>query len=123
ILAAGHGWATTLGQRLASRRAGGQRETPWLAGPAVAGATGFALGASLGPDRNSRTSRLAGSAGRNHLANRRMRQQRNAGDRRAEQRTNQAVARERTEIRLAEDGTPQSRAVVSVDGPVARTRR
>jgi hypothetical protein len=123
ILAAGHGWATTLGQRLASRRAGGQRETPWLANPVVAGATGFALGSSLGLDRNSRTSRLTGAAGRNHLANRRMRLQGKAADRRADRRANQTVARERTEIRLADDGTPKSRAVVSVDGPVARSRR
>lgn len=123
ILAAGHGWATTFGQRLASRRAGGQREAPWLAGPAIAGATGFALGASLGPDRNGRSSRLAGSAGRNHLAKRRMRLQGKAADRRADRRANQTVARERTEIRLDEDGTPQSRAVVSVDGPLARSRR
>ncbi len=123
IIAAGHGMATTVGQRLSSRRAGGERVAPWLAAPAVAGATGFALGASIGPDRASRTSRFAGAAGRNHLANRRMRQQTRAADQRAERRVNSVVSRERTDIQLDGDGNPIRRSSVSIDGPAATSRR
>ncbi len=123
IISAGHNLAASMGQRLAARRAGGDRVAPWLAAPALAGATGFALGASLGADRSSRTSRLAGAAGRNHLANRRMRHQTHAADRRAERRTNAVVSRERTEIQTDADGNPIRRRSVTIDGPAAISRR
>lgn len=123
IMTAGHGWASSLGQHLASRRAGGGREVPWLAAPAVAGVTGFALGAAVGADRPTHTGRMAGTVSRNTLANRRVRRQGRAADRRAERRSSQTVARERTEIRAGADGEPQARTLVSVDGPVPRSRR
>jgi hypothetical protein len=123
ILGAGHHLAATVGQRLATRRPGGDRATPWMAAPAIAGATGFALGASLGPDRTSRTSRLAGTAGRNRMANRRLHKQQKAADRRMEGRANQVAVRERTEIVADSEGHPHSRRVMTVDGPAARSRR
>lgn len=123
IISAGHNLASSMGQRLAARRAGGDRVAPWLAAPALAGATGFALGASLGPDRSTRTSRLAGAAGRNHLANRRMHRQTRAADRRAEGRAASVVARERTEIQTDADGHPIRRRSVTIDGPSASSKR
>src|SRR5687767_8802910 len=85
-LAARPNLAGGFGQRLATRRVGGERAAPWLAAPAVAGATGFALGASLGPDRGSRTSRVSSAAGRNYLANRRVARSQHAADARSERR-------------------------------------
>ncbi len=123
IINAGHGLAASMGQRLASRRSGGERVAPWLAAPAIAGATGFALGASVGPDRASRSSRFAGTAGRNHLANRRMHRQSKAADERAERRANSVVSRQRTEIQLDGDGNPIRRSSVSIDGPASMSRR
>jgi hypothetical protein len=115
ILTAGHTATAQLGQRLSSHRAGGVREAHWMTTPAVAGATGFALGSALGPDRSSRSSRLAGTMGRSHLAERRMRRH----SRRAR---TQVVARERSELRVGLDGQTERRSTVSVDGPVPRSR-
>lgn len=123
IINSGHGLAASMGQRLAARRSGGDRVAPWLAAPALAGATGFALGASVGPDRMSRGSRMAGTAGRNHLANRRMHRQTKAADARAERRASAVVSRQRTEIQLDGDGNPIRRTSVSVDGPALMSRR
>src|SRR5581483_11266215 len=123
ILAAGHSLAGSFGQRLATRRAGGDRVAPWLAAPAVAGATGFAVGASLGPDRQSRTSRTASAAGRNYLANRRVTRSQRAADARAERRASTTSTRQRTEFTVDGDGNPIARSVVTVDGPTATTRR
>ena len=123
ILAAGHTLATTFGQRLATRRAGGERATPWLTTPALAGATGFALGASLGPDRSSRTSRATSAAGRNYLANRRVTRSQRAADARGERRAAMTSTRQRTEFTVDGEGNPIARSVVTVDGPAATTRR
>lgn len=123
ILAAGHTLATGFGQRLATRRAGGERVTPWLTAPALAGATGFALGASIGPDRSSRTSRATSAAGRNYLANRRVSRSQRAADARGERRAATTSARQRTEFTVDGEGNPVARSVVTVDGPTATTRR
>jgi hypothetical protein len=123
ILAAGHTLASSFGQRLASRRAGGERVTPWLTAPALAGATGFAVGASLGPDRQSRTSRTAGAAGRNYLANRRVTRSQRAADARAERRAGATTTRHRTELGVDGEGNPVARSAVTVDGPTPTTRR
>jgi hypothetical protein len=114
ILSAGHGATAQLGQRLASHRVGGMREAAWMTAPAVAGATGFALASALGPDRGSRTSRLAGTMGRNRLADRRMKRHGNRAAKRV-------VARERSELRPGLDGTTERRSIVTVDGPVPQT--
>lgn len=119
VISAGHGLAASMGQRLSSRRVGGDRAAPWLAAPAAAGATGFALGAALGPDRPTRTGRLAATAGRNHMANRRVARQGQA----AEARANRTVARQRTEITTGQDGKPRTRTAVTVDGPAPASRR
>jgi hypothetical protein len=123
LITAGHNLAANMGQRLAARRPGGDRGLPWMAAPAVAGATGFALGASLGPDRSSRTSRATASLWRNNSANRRLRRQRRAADRRAGRRANQTAVRERTEIAADNEGNPHRRRVMTLDGPAARSRR
>lgn len=123
ILGAGHTLASSFGQRLASRRVGGERVAPWLTGPALAGATGFAIGASLGPDRQSRTSRAAGAAGRNYLANRRVTRSQRAADARAERRAGATTTRHRTEFGVDGEGNPVARSVVTVDGPTPTTRR
>lgn len=124
ILAAGHNLAGSVGQRLATRRVGSDRPaTPWLASPAVAGATGFAIGTGLGPDRASRTSRLASAAGRNHLANRRANRSQRAAETRAHRRASTTTTRERTEISTDGDGTPVLRSALTIDGPAATTRR
>lgn len=123
ILAAGHTLATSFGQRLAARRVGGERVTPWLTAPSLAGATGFALGASLGPDRNSRTSRAASAASRNYLANRRVTRSQQAADARAQRRAGTTATRQRTEFTVDGEGNPVARSVVTVDGPSATTRR
>lgn len=123
ILAAGHNLATSFGQRVAARRAGGERVAPWLTTPALAGATGFALGASLGPDRGSRTSRAASAASRNYLANRRVTRSQHAADARAGRRAATTSTRQRTEFTVDGEGNPIARSVVTVDGPSATTRR
>lgn len=123
VLAAGHGLATSFGQRLATRRAGGERAAPWLPAAAVGGASGFALGAAVGPDRASRSARLASAGGRNWMANRRLARSQHAADARAERRSAAVVARQRTELGTDGDGRPVRRTVVSVDGPAATTRR
>jgi hypothetical protein len=123
ILTAGHTMANGFGQRLASRRAGGERTAPWLAAPALAGATGFAVGASLGPDRQSRTSRAASAAGRNYLANRRVARSGRAAEARAERRAATTSTRQRTELTVDGEGNPVARSVVTVDGPTPTTRR
>jgi len=116
ILAAGHNWAGQLGQRLATRHTGMGRRAAWMTTPAVAGATGFALGDAVGLDRGSRTSRLAGTIGRDRLADRRLA--------RHSARARETIqAREHSEIRVGALGEPELRSSVSVDGPVARTRR
>lgn len=123
VLAAGHGLAGALGQRLATRRPGGERTAPWLPAAAVGGASGFAVGAGLGPDRSGRTTRLASAGGRNYLANRRVSRSQHAADARAERRSAAVVARQRTELGVDGDGRPVSRTTLSVDGPAATTRR
>ena len=124
ILAAGHNLAGSVGQRLATRRDGSNRpSTPWLATPAVAGATGFAIGAGLGPDRTSRSSRLASAAGRNYLANRRVNRSQRAAEERAQRRASTTTTRQRTEISTDGDGKPVLRSAVTVDGPAATSRR
>ncbi|HEX7196998.1 MAG TPA: type IV secretion system protein [Candidatus Limnocylindria bacterium] len=124
ILAAGHNLAGSVGQRLATRRAGSDRPaTPWLANPAVAGATGFAIGAGLGPDRSSRSSRLASAAGRNYLANRRVHRSQRAAEERAQRRASTTTTRQRTEISTDGDGQPVLRSAVTIDGPAATSRR
>ena len=123
VLAAGHGMAGALGQRLATRRPGGERTAPWLPAAAVAGASGFAVGAGLGPDRSGRSARLASAGGRNYLANRRLARSQRGADARAETRSAAVVARQRTELGVDGEGNPVSRTVVSVDGPAATTRR
>jgi hypothetical protein len=123
ILAAGHSLAGSFGQRLATRRAGGDRVAPWLAAPADPGATGFALGASVGPDRQSRTSRTASAASRNYLANRRVTRSQRAADARATRRAASTSTRQRTEFTVDGEGNPVARSVVTVDGPTATTRR
>jgi hypothetical protein len=115
ILTAGHNATAQLGHRLASRRAGGLREAHWMTAPALAGATGFALGAGIGPDRATRSSRLTGTLTRNHMAERRMR-------RHSDRARNQVVARERSDLRLGLDGEPERRSTITVDGPVPRSR-
>jgi hypothetical protein len=119
ILAGGHSLASQLAQRMSSRRVGGDRVARWTAAPAVAGITGFALGASVGSDRPTRTGRMAGTAARNHQANRRVRKQSRAAERRA----GQTVERQRTEISVDAEGTAQRRSAVSVDGPAPKSRR
>ncbi|HUP86844.1 MAG TPA: type IV secretion system protein [Acidimicrobiales bacterium] len=123
ILAAGHNLAAGFGQRLATRRVGGERGAGWLAAPAVAGATGFALGASLGPDRGSRTSRVSSAAGRNYLANRRVARSQHAADARSERRAATTTARHRTDFTVDGEGNPVARSVVTLDGPPPTTRR
>lgn len=123
VLDAGHGMAGALGQRLATRRPGGERSAPWLPAAAVAGTSGFAVGAALGPDRSGRSARLASAGGRNYLANRRVSRSQHAADARAERRSAAVVARQRTELGVDGDGRPVSRTTVSVDGPAATTRR
>jgi hypothetical protein len=123
ILAAGHTLANGFGQRLATRRVGGERVAPWLSTPALAGATGFAIGSSLGPDRQSRSSRVAGAASRNYLANRRVTRSQRSADARAERRASATSARQRTEFTVDGDGKPVARSVVTVDGPTPTTRR
>jgi hypothetical protein len=123
ILAAGHTVAGGFGQRLATRRVGGERTAPWLAAPSLAGATGFALAASLGPDRGSRASRATSAAGRNYLANRRVTRSQRAADARAERRAGTTSARHRTEFTVDGDGNPVARSVVTVGGPTPSTRR
>ena len=123
ILAAGHALASGFGQRLATRRVGGERTAPWLAAPTLAGATGFALGASLGPDRGSRTSRATSAAGRNYLANRRVSRSQRSADARADRRAGTTSARQHTEFTVDGDGNPVARSVVTVDGPTPSTRR
>jgi hypothetical protein len=115
ILTAGHNATAQLGHRLSARRAGGLREAHWMTAPALAGATGFAVGAGIGPDRATRSSRLAGTLGRNHMAERRMR-------RHSARARNQVVARERSDLRLGLDGQPERRSTITVDGPVPRSR-
>lgn len=119
ILAGGHNIASQFAQRMATRRPGGERVAGWTTAPAVAGITGFALGASVGADRPTRTGRLAGTAVRNHQANRRVERQSRAAERRA----TQTVARQRTEITMDPEGNPQRRAAISVDGPAPQSRR
>jgi hypothetical protein len=123
ILYAGHALAGSFGQRLATHRAGGARAAPWLAAPAVAGATGFAIGASVGPDRHSRTSRAASTAGRNLLVSRRARRSQHAADARAERRATTTSTHHRTEISVDAEGQPITRSAVTVDGPIPTTRR
>ena len=123
ILAAGHGLANSFGQRLATRRAGGERAAPWLPAAAVGGASGFALAGALGPDRSSRSARLASAGGRNWMANRRLARSQRGAEARAERRTAAVVARQRTEVGTDGDGRPVTRTTVSVDGPAATTRR
>jgi hypothetical protein len=119
ILAGGHNLASQLAQRMSSRRIGGDRAPGWGTAPAVAGVTGFALGASVGNDRPSRSGRLAGTAVRNHQANRRVARQGKAAERRAAK----TVTRQRTEITIDAEGNPQRRSAVSVDGPAPKSRR
>jgi hypothetical protein len=119
ILAGGHNIATQLAHRASTRRVGGERTAGWSAAPAVAGITGFAVGASLGSDRHSRSGRMAGTAMRDHRANRRVARQGKA----AERRGNRTVARQRTEITMDAEGNPQRRSAVSVDGPAPKSRR
>jgi len=123
ILSAGHTLASGLGQRLATRRLGGERATPWLGAPALGGATGFALGANLGPDRPSRTSRATSAAGRNYLAKRRVARSQGAADARAEHRAGTTTARQRTEFTVNGEGTPVARSTVTLDSPPPATRR
>lgn len=123
ILAAGHNLAGGFAQRLATRRVGGERAAPWLAAPSVAGATGFALGASLGPDRGSRISRVSSAAGRSYLANRRVARSQHAADARAERRAATTTARQRTDFTVDGEGNPVARSVVTLDGPPPATRR
>jgi hypothetical protein len=118
ILTAGHTATAQLGHRLAGRRAGGAREAAWMAAPALAGATGFALASNIGSDGRSRSSRMAGNVRRNHLANQRMRRHGRRMERRASARV---TARERSELRLGLDGSVERRSSLNVDGPVART--
>jgi hypothetical protein len=119
ILAGGHNLASQLAQRMSSRRIGGDRAPGWGTAPAVAGVTGFALGASVGNDRPSRSGRLAGTAVRNHQANRRVARQGKAAERRAAK----TVTRQRTDITMDAEGNPQRRSAVSVDGPAPKSRR
>jgi hypothetical protein len=119
ILAGGHNIASQFAQRMATRRPGGERVAGWTAAPAVAGITGFALGASVGADRPTRTGRLAGTAARNHQANRRVERQSRAAERRA----TRTVARQRTEITMDPEGNPERRSAISVDGPAPKSRR
>lgn len=146
VLAAGHNLAAGFGQRLATRRVGGERSTPWGAAPVAAGATGFAVGAAVGPDRPTRTGRAASQAWRDHRMTTRMggarrgtghrpaaRSGAHAGGgpaRRVRDRVNDrrdrpagATVRERSEVRVGADGTATTQRVVSVDGPAARSRR
>jgi hypothetical protein len=119
ILAGGHTIASQLAHRASTRRIGGERTAGWGAPAAVAGVTGFAVGASMGPDRPTRSGRLAGTAVRDHRANRRVAHQGKAAERRA----NRTVARQRTEITMDGEGNPQRRSAVSVDGPAPKSRR
>jgi hypothetical protein len=119
ILTGGHNLASHLAQRLATRRPSAAPVPGWMAAPAVAGVTGFALGASVGADRPTRSGRLAGAAARNQLANRRVNKHAKAAERRAARTT----ARQRTEITLDAEGNPESRTAVTVDGPAPTSRR
>lgn len=124
ILAAGHNLAGSVGQRLATRRVGSDRPSaPWLTSPTVAGATGFAIGAGLGPDRASRSSRLASAAGRNYSANRRVNRSQKAAEDRAYHRASTTNTRQRTEISTDGDGKPVLRSALTIDGPAAISRR
>ena len=119
ILAGGHSLASQVAQRMATRRVGGERSAAWMAAPAVAGGTGFALGASVGNERPTRSGRLAGTAARNQMANRRLHQHAKA----AEKRANRTTTRQRTEITVDAEGNPEWRTAVSVDGPAPKSRR
>jgi hypothetical protein len=90
-----------------------------MAAPAVAGVTGFALGASVGNERPTRSGRLAGTAARNQMANRRL--HKHSKD--AEKRANRTTTRQRTEITVDAEGNPEWRTAVSVDGPAPKSRR
>jgi hypothetical protein len=119
ILAGGHHIASHLAQRLATRRPGAAPVPAWMAAPAVAGVSGFALGASLGADRPTRSGRLAGTVARDRMANRRLHKHAKAAERRA----GRTTARQRTEITVDADGNPEWRTAVTVDGPAPKSRR
>jgi hypothetical protein len=119
ILAGGHSLASQVAQRLATRRVGGERSAAWMAAPAVAGVTGFALGAGVGNERPTRTGRFAGTAARNQMANRRLHKHAKAAERRA----NRTTTRQRTEITVDAEGNPEWRTALSVDGPAPKSRR
>ena len=119
ILAGGHNIATQLAHHASTRRPGGERSAAWRAAPAVAGITGFAVGQSIGADRQSRSARMAGTVVRDQRANRRVARQ----GRNAERRSNRTVSRQRTEITMDPEGNPQRRTSVSIDGPAPRSRR
>jgi hypothetical protein len=119
ILAGGHNLASHVAQHMATRRPGAAPGPAWMAAPAVAGVTGFALGANVGADRPTRSGRLAGAAARNQMANRRLHQHAKAAERRASRTT----ARQRTEITVDADGNPDWRTAVTVDGPAPKSRR
>lgn len=125
IVASGAQLANQLGQGFRAGGAGGGRGGggAWGSSPAVAGATGFAIGSQLGNDRPGTIQRTAQSRLREHRANARMGKLHKAGDKRAKQAASQVAARERSEVVPDGQGGHTTRRSVSIDGPVARTRR
>jgi hypothetical protein len=116
IITAGSQLTNQLGARLSSHRAGGEHSPAWLGAAAAGGVTGFALGSAVGLDPRSRTGRLTSFATRDYMADRRLRRH----YRRSERRSQQPVARERTELTPNNEGDLIERRSVSIDGPALK---